>query len=218
MKFITLLLLTFIITGCSMSAESKTKIAPYTIIAENKEQKIDVRTYESMVLVSTPMTLNSERNNAFGKLFSYISGENIDQSKIPMTAPVFMDKEEPQNSENKGKKIPMTAPVFMDSDKTSDKPMMSFVMPVGYTLETTPKPKDSDVVVTEVRDYTVAVIRFNGRLTDSNTKKHKDILEQWILDNGYSITGDYQTAGYNAPYVLPVLRRNEVLIPVKKKN
>ncbi len=214
MKILSIILLSIFLAGCAVASDNKTKIAPYTSIVSNEEQKIDVRNYESIILVSAPMNSDDERNSAFRVLFDYISGANIDQSKIAMTAPVFMDKE----NKNLGKEIPMTAPVFMDSDKTSGKPMMSFVMPEGFTFETTPKPTNDNVVVREVKDYTVAVIRFNGRLTDSNIQKHKDILEQWIVDNGYSITGDYQTAGYNAPFVLPVFRRNEVLIPVGKKS
>jgi hypothetical protein len=193
-----------------MSAESKTKIAPYTTLVTAEDTRIELRNYDSMILVSAPMKSDDERNSAFRKLFKYISGENTAQSNIEMTAPVFMDEQKDQA----GTKIPMTAPVFMDRE--NDKPMMSFVMPQGFTLETTPKPTSTDIVVSEVRDYTVAVIQFSGRLTDANTQKHKDILEQWIVDQGYNITGDYQTAGYNAPYVLPMFRRNEVLIPVKK--
>lgn len=197
-----------------MSADSKTKTAPYKTITSAEDQKIEVRNYESLILVSAPMGENNSRNGAFRELFDYISGANIDQSKIAMTAPVFMDKD---NNKDLGKEIPMTAPVFMDSDKQSGKPMMSFVMPEGYTLTTTPKPTNNDITVSEVTNHTIAAIRFSGFMYDGNIKKHKDILEQWIIDNGYTITGDYQTAGYNAPFVLPMLRRNEVLIPVAKK-
>lgn len=174
-----------------MSAESKSEIAPYKTIISAEEKDIELRTYESLILVSAPMESRDERNNAFRELFRYISGDNIDQSKIPMTAPVFMDSKD-------------------------DQPMMSFVMPKDFTLETTPKPTNYDLIVSAVKDHTVAVIRFSGTLSDKNVQKHKDILEQWIIDQGYNITGEHQTAGYNAPYVLPMLRRNEVLIPVKQ--
>jgi len=124
-----------------------------------------------------------------------------------MTAPVLMDKEIDTSTE-----IPMTAPVFMDGDK--NEPMMSFVLPETYTIETAPKPKNDAVTLSELNDYTVAAIQFSGRLTDKNIKKHKDILEAWIADKGYKVTGSYKSAGYNAPFVLPMLRRNEVLIPI----
>ena len=41
------------------------------------------------------------------------------------------------------------------------------------------------------------------------------MLEAWIQGNGYKITGAYKVAGYNPPFTIPALRRNEVLIPVE---
>ena len=35
----------------------------------------------------------SKTNNGFGKLFKYISGDNESGTKISMTSPVYMDKE-----------------------------------------------------------------------------------------------------------------------------
>ncbi|MEM9468993.1 MAG: heme-binding protein [Pseudomonadota bacterium] len=198
------------LTGCTVTANSKTEIAPYTII-ESAESNIEVRTYEQMILASTPMDTTENRDGAFMRLFRYISGQNTEQSEIAMTAPVFMDEK------SKGQKIPMTAPVFMDRETSETKPMMSFVMPSDFTLQNTPEPKDETVTVTEVKNWKVAAIRFNGRMSENNIQKHKKILEKWVLDNGYKATGPYQTAGYNAPYTLPMLRRNEVLIPVEKK-
>jgi len=112
----------------------------------------------------------------------------------------------------------MTAPVFMDSvgEAGSDKdPLMSFVLPAKYTLDNAPKPTNEAVTLQEINEYQVAVIRFNGRLSDSNIDKHRKILEAWIYQQNFEITGAYKRAGYNAPFTLPALRRNEVLIPVK---
>ncbi len=209
MKFLFISLFSIFLMGCSAVGNSKTEIAPYQVIESEPDSKIELRTYDQMVLVSTSMN-SAKGNSAFRKLFKYISGDNIDQSKIPMTAPVFMDEE----NKDYGKKIPMTAPVFMDEN--SETPMMSFVMPREFTLETTPKPTDPEVMVSEIKNYTVAVIQFNGTLSDTNVKKHEQILEEWIEDQEYEIIGSYKKAGYNAPFTLPMLRRNEVLIEVKK--
>ena len=208
MKILIFTSLIVLLGGCSVFGKSSVEVAPYTVIKSVEAQKIEVRNYDSLVLVSTEMSGDS-RNGAFGKLFNYISGENIDQSKIPMTAPVIMD----EKASDIGKEIPMTAPVFMDESGTTN--TMSFVMPKEFTIETTPKPKDPDVKVSELKDYKVAVIRFSGRLSDKNIQANKEVLEKWIADNKYTVTGAYKTAGYNAPFTLPALRRNEVLIPVK---
>ncbi len=198
------------VSGCSVFGNSGVEIAPYSVVESIEASKIEIREYESMVLVSTPMD-GDNRDGAFMRLFGYISGDNKGASKIAMTAPVFMD------DEDAGVKIPMTAPVFMDGNEESDAAMMSFVMPADFTLESTPAPTDPEVSISEIKDYKVAVIQFNGRLSDANIKKHRVILESWMEENGYIAAGDVKTAGYNPPFTIPAMRRNEVLIAVAKK-
>ena len=194
-----------------MFGTSNVEIAPYQVVQQDSIKNIEVRKYENLVLASTPMTDETGRNNAFRKLFNYITGDNTGEQDIAMTAPVLMDKEEA----TEGTEIPMTAPVFMDDENEDG--LMSFVLPKGYTIETAPKPTNPDVSLSELKNYTVAVIRFSGRLTQSNINKHKDILLKWIDENSYPITGEYKAAGYDAPFTLPPFRRNEVLIPIEKR-
>ena len=211
MRHIYLCLGLILLSGCSMFGKSSVEIAPYKVITSNSEQHIEIRHYDSLVLVSTPMgsDLDEGRNAAFAKLFDYISGNNTDSSKIAMTAPVLMN-----GKDETGVKIAMTAPVFMD-DKTTKKSRMSFVLPASFSIQTAPIPNDDTVKLEELKDYKVAVITFNGRLNEDNIQKHKTILEQWITTEGIEITGPYKAAGYNPPLTIPELRRNEVLIPVK---
>ena len=88
-------------------------------------------------------------------------------------------------------------------------------MPKDFTLETTPKPTNPDVKVSEVKDYKVAAIQFNGTLSDSNVEKYTEILNTWIVENGFTSTSQAITAGYNGPLTIPFWRRNEVLIEIK---
>lgn len=178
--------------------------AAYTVIQSDPDVGVELRHYERLTLVSAPM--GDGRNAGFSALFNYISGENIDQSKIAMTAPVLMDEQDA------GTKIAMTAPVFMD--ESASEPMMSFVLPASYTLSTAPKPINDSVRLSEIKDYTVAAIRFSGRLTVANTAKHESILREWMAANDVQASGEAKTAGYNAPFTLPQLRRNEVIIPI----
>ncbi len=64
-------------------------------------------------------------------------------------------------------------------------------------------------------DYTAALITFNGVLERENIDKQKALLETWIEGEGYQISGAHKAAGYNPPFTIPALRRNEVLIPVE---
>lgn len=179
------------LSGCSVFGKSGVEIAPYTIL--EKEDNLELRHYDRLVLVTTAMPDGMDsQNSPFYKLFDYISGKNEGTKEIPMTAPVFMDQ----------------------ADKSTES--MSFVLPKDFTIETAPVPQDPTVKLEEITDYTVASITFNGLLKQNNIEKHKAILEGWITRKGFKKTGAVKAAGYNAPFTIPAMRRNEVLIPVEK--
>ncbi|WP_371194120.1 heme-binding protein [Glaciecola sp. SC05] len=209
MKVFLLLLASAFLAGCSVFGDNGVESAPYQLLQSDQDMQIEVRNYESMILVSASMS-GDGRNSAFRKLFKYISGENAGATEIAMTAPVFMDED---TANQKGTEIAMTAPVFMNEN--ADEPMMSFVMPKSFTLENTPKPNDSEVTVTEIRDYRVAAIKFNWTLSDSNVEEHTQILSKWIAENGYTAMSEPVQAGYNGLLTLPWLRHNELLIEVE---
>ncbi len=213
MKKLCIFITVIMLSGCSVFGKSGIEIAPYKVIESDGAQKIELRHYDRLVLVSTPMQgqIDERQNRAFGKLFDYISGENKQRSKIEMTAPVFMGSDD----EDSRVKIPMTAPVFMGGK--GDQSLMSFVLPESFSLENAPIPQDPDVKLHELKNYTVAAITFSGVLKQKNIEKHKAILEAWIEKQGYKKIGSYKAAGYNPPFTLPAFRRNEVLIPVHVK-
>jgi len=185
-----LMLATLVTTGCSVFGHSDVEIAPYEIL--KKDNNFELRHYDRLVLVSTPMSGLNERRSPFSRLFNYISGENTADQSIAMTAPVFMDQES-DNSE-----------------------AMSFVLPQQFSYQDAPQPQDPLVTLEELSNYTVATVTFNGRLSQDNIEKHKALLQKWITQNNYVVTGMAKAAGYNPPFTIPAMRRNEVLIPVEK--
>lgn len=205
MKLLLSLFTLLLLAGCSLFGDNGVESAPYTLLKADESANIEVRNYDSLVLVSTDMA-GDGRNSAFRKLFRYIGGENETAANIAMTAPVMM------SNSSKGEKIAMTAPVLMNNQPGAS--MMSFVMPKDFTLQTTPKPINPDVMVTEVKDYKVAAIQFSGTLSKSNVAKQTALLQAWITANGYTAKGEPVEAGYNGPLTLPMLRRNEVLIEI----
>lgn len=208
-KLLLTILLSTLLAGCSVFGDNNVESAPYSLITSDNSKNIEVRNYDSMILVSTSMSSDSG-NSAFRKLFKYITGENEGATEIAMTAPVIMDD---KKTNKQGTEIAMTAPVFMDEN--ADVSMMSFVMPKEFTLASTPKPTNSEVTVSEVKDYKVAAIQFSWTLSDSNVAEHTEILESWITENGYTAIGKAVKAGYNGPLTLPWFRRNEVLIEIR---
>ncbi|MFY8274701.1 SOUL family heme-binding protein [Pseudoalteromonas sp. SSDWG2] len=203
MKGIFLFLFVLFLSGCSVFGVNGVESAPYTVLDTDEQANIEVRSYQSMVLVSASMD-----NNAFRRLFRYISGENKGQKEIAMTAPVFM------NDDRQGMKIAMTAPVFMTQNTQGA--FMSFVMPSEFTLETTPEPLDPNLVVSQVIDYTAAAIQFSGTMSQRNVLKHTELLKSWLIENDYVALGYPVKAGYNGPWTIPKMRRNEILFAVSK--
>jgi hypothetical protein len=208
MKLLLTLLAPLVLAGCSVFGDSGVENAPYTLLKSDQVQSIEVRNYESMVLVSSDMSADG-MNSAFRNLFRYITGENEGSTEIAMTAPVLMDESE---AVSKGTEIAMTAPVFMKERSTQK--IMSFVMPADFTLQNTPKPTNPDVWITEVKDYKVVVIKFSGLLSDSNVETQTQILNSWIAKNGYTAISEPINAAYNGPFTIPWLRHNEVLVEV----
>ncbi|MBF2053333.1 MAG: heme-binding protein [Candidatus Sericytochromatia bacterium] len=204
------------------------KEPPYTLIQQSGEY--EVRRYAPMILAQVTRTGSWDRssNSSFRDLFRYIDGQNTtntrvamttpvlreseNSQKIPMTAPVFIA----QDQSRAAQKIPMTAPVLMeentaDSQKTWT---MSFVMPAAFTLENTPQPLNPNVKIVSRPAQQFAVIRFSGYADAQSREVHTAKLLNWLADQQLTPIGDPIYAGYNAPFVLPNFRRNEILIEV----
>ena len=61
------------------------------------------------------------------------------------------------------------------------------------------------------------VIEFSGTNSNENVTEHEDQLMSYIEANQIKIIGSPKYAFYNAPWTLPFLRRNEVMIEINKQ-
>ncbi|QPG04450.1 heme-binding protein [Salinimonas marina] len=213
MKKLLPVLVLILMSGCSLVGKNDVKTVPYTIVKASKDKDIELREYPQMVLVSTSM-VNDEQGAAFKRLFNYISGANNKASNIEMTAPVLMSTQQEQNNKPpQRQQIEMTAPVLMHGE--NKKSMMSFVMPRGFTRQSTPEPTNPEVWVDEITNLKVAAITFSGTLSEDNKLQYTRQLKEWLSEQDVQIQGDAFTAAYNGPFTLPAFRRNEILIEVK---
>ena len=189
-----------LVTGNLMAIEE----AKYTVTLQNED--LEIRQYEATIVAEVVVNGSFEdaSNTAFRKLFKYISGSNTSRSKIAMTAPV---KQEPE-----GEKIAMTAPVGQRAAEQGW--AVSFMMPASYTMDTIPLPVDDSIVLREIPAHRAAAIRYSGRWSEKRYRKHLELLENWIEQNGLEPTGQPLWARYNAPFVPWFMRRNEILIPI----
>ena len=170
----------------------------------------ELREYPAYVVAETRVEADfaSAGNIAFQRLFGYISGKNVAQQKIAMTAPVTQSA-----SEARGEKIAMTAPVSQVAD--GDAYRVAFTLPATYTLKTAPKPLDPTVQIREVPAQVMACWRYTGRWTESNYRDNEKLLREQIAKRGLVTGGEPILARYNAPFTPWFMRRNEVMIPVK---
>jgi hypothetical protein len=171
---------------------------------------VEYRRYDPYLVAETVVEdaadFDSAGNEGFRRLFKYITGGNTSQSKISMTAPVS------QAVQNE--KIAMTVPVQQSRSGSSWR--ISFMLPKEYNLDTAPAPTDSRVRVVPVPGKLMAVRRYSGRWTENNFRTERDELVRIIVAAGLNQLAEPRLARYNAPFSLPFLRRNEVLIEVDK--
>ena len=171
------------------------------------EQNIEIRQYEPMIIAE--VEVDGKREDAIGDGFrllaDYIFGNNTVQQVISMTAPV-------QQKENQ--KIAMTAPVQQQSTGKSWR--MSFVMPSKYSMDSLPVPNNNRVRLKEILTKKFVVIEFSGTNSNENVTEHENQLMNYIEANQIKIIDSPKYAFYNAPWTLPFMRRNEVMIEINQ--
>jgi hypothetical protein len=135
--------------------------------------------------------LRTASSRGFNRLFNYISGENEPRQKIAMTSPVQ------QSRSATGWKV-------------------SFVVPSEFKPEQIPVPLHSSISLQKVAAGTFAALRYRGIWNSEVFEaKSKELLSALKLLKLEPI-GEVSSAVYNPPFTPPPLRRNEVLIRVKK--
>lgn len=156
-----------------------------------KKKNFEVRKYHPFSLIQFESSEADDSTMAFRTLFNYIQGQNQRDEKIPMTTPVF------QNKDNA---------VYR----------MAFVLP--KTLEEPPQPRDPKLSLVKNQGGVFIVHPYRGPQSMENYDKHKKILERILLDRSY-IAVDTPLAGfYNSPFTLPFFKHNEVMVQIDEKS
>jgi hypothetical protein len=156
--------------------------------------KVEIRSYPQITIAR----VDGYGDGGFNLLLRFISGKNRQKRKVQMTAPVV------------GEQISMTAPVVSEDSS------LAFVMPDGYTLDTTPEPLDDRVKITEIPQRVIAALRFSGRWTEQSFAKRAQELLKSLDEAGIAVQGKVFTMRYNGPFTPWFMRRNEVAVEVKQ--
>ena len=177
----------------------------YSVVEEN--DLYEIRSYEAYSVVSTVASSDDDisalegiaAGSAFNTLASYIFGAN-DESKV-------MD---------------MTTPVT-----TTSAGDMRFYLKISDN-ERIPQPsgeKNSDnadgIEIVQIPAAVLAIKKFPGFATDGEVARQKDALLQALemdgieLDVAHGAIVPHVVFQYNPPYTLPMVRLNEIGVPVR---
>jgi len=184
---------------------------------------VEIRRYPPTVVVET---VAPSANQAFRRLFGYISGENQSTTEVSMTAPV---ESEPGDapSDDAGESVAMTAPVEsesvamtapVESDQSSEGVRMSFYLPAEYDYDSAPRPTGDSVRLVERPGRTLAVLGFSWWATDGRVESKTETLQATLADadESFELLDDPVILRYEGPLVPPFLRTNEVAVEVRR--
>ena len=147
----------------------------------------EIRYYGDRAAIRTLQAPGEDR--AFRRLFKYISGANQSSLKITMTTPVI------QSDDGSGL-------------------AMHFFLPKSYLTQTAPLPESDRVEVVTIKGGFYAVLKYSGRSTAQNYKKHVALLRNVLNRDGILMKSDHIMATYNGPFTPFFLRRNEAMYRV----
>jgi hypothetical protein len=201
---IAMLVIGITLTGVLMSRVERPN---YQVITSN--DSIEIRQYSPMIIAKVVVqgTRSEAINHGFRLLADYIFGNNQLNQKIAMTAPV----------QQQSAKIAMTAPVQQQAINPHTW-IIRFIMPSQYTMHSLPTPKNTLVQLQAISDKKFIVIRFSGRHSQQNIKKHEEKLLAYIQNNLIKVSGSPTYAFYNPPWTLPFLRRNEIMLELVEQH
>ena len=184
---------------------SRVEKTEYSVLSSKKGYEI--RLYPAHIVAQTVVKgpYRQALNQGFRIVARYIFGGNVKKQSIAMTAPVI-------EKNSTAESIAMTSPVTATMEGESH--TIAFGMPRSYTVETLPTPTDSRVQIVTIPEKKMAVIRFSWGRTNARVQQKKQELLNVLKNDGVSVIGEPQYAGYNAPWTPPWMTRNEVLVEI----
>jgi len=167
----------------------------------------EIREYEGYSSAATPMASVGDKPTefdiatygaAFNALAAYTFGANEESKSMEMTTPVATTSSGEMR-------------FYLDLDgENAPEPLAS---------EDRPNEKGA-VVLVDVPPARLAVRRFTGFATEGEVLRQKDALLSSLSADGVEIDVDHGAPvphlvfQYNPPYTIPVIRRNEIAVPV----
>jgi len=188
----------------------------------DQEAGFELRQYAPFIVAETWVDgdMNAASSKGFRVIADYIFGNNkaaqsMQSSKIAMTAPVTLVPDVQPLTLDMTAPVSVQPAVYASTWGESKRWRVQFVMPDKYTLESLPLPNNDAVKLREVPAKTVAIAKYSGFNTDSRIRKETLALTDWVRARKLVPSGSPQLARYDQPWVLPMSRRNEILLEIK---
>jgi hypothetical protein len=159
---------------------------PYSVL--ERWADVEIRHYPEHTVAEVVVAgdFDGSGNQGFRPLFGYIQGGGV-----AMTAPVVQTPVEEGNA-------------------------VAFVMPEDRTVETLPEPADPRVHLRVVGAHDAAALRFSGWGNAADLRRRGAHLLKALEGSGWSPIGPVRMARFNAPFIPPFLRHNEVVVEVQR--
>ena len=196
----------FLLTGCSVFGGNAAEEPRHQVVMQDGD--FQIRKYGAYVVARTYVDepFDDAVGTGFTRLFGYISGANQGAIEIEMTAPVFSEP----------RVVTEVAQVFVEqAKKGSNGWTIGFVLPEDFTFETAPFPANELIELVQIPERSVASVRFTGSFDNMTAEENRYLLVAWLEANEREHLNDWKMAGYNPPWTIPSLRRNEVMVTLR---
>lgn len=166
-----------------------TPLQQYAVIETYPEAELRRVARCTVAEVAQRGTAERVGNKAFGPLVRYISAK-----QLAMTAPVLQQPGEAGSSEW----------------------VVGFVLPGSHGIDEYPLPDDAKVTLREVPEHLALAARWSGRWDYAGVERRIALLQDVIAREHLEQAGPPVWARYDPPWKPWFLRRNEVLIEVRR--
>jgi hypothetical protein len=160
-----------------------------------KYSKFELRRYEPCVVaeVSVENSYQLAGQSAFRDLFRYISKGNQLSESIAMTAPVI---------------------AATQGEISSNKWVISFVMPSGSSLSELPLPNNEVVRLRELPSEDCVVLSFSGRASQKSCERRESELRAGAQGENIVLGAETRICRFDPPFKPWFLHYNEIVIPI----
>jgi hypothetical protein len=191
-------------TAPRRTVDGVTEHQPYDVVRATPDYEL--RRYPAHVVAETEAAAGFEAagNAAFRPLVSYISGSNVAQTSLAMTAPVVQQRST----------IDVSHERTVTDAVTPGRYVVAFVLPADVDPDHAPVPTDTRVRVRAVPEENAAAVRFSGRWTESGYRSRVEALLAALDRDGLETAGPPRFARFDPPWTPWFLRHNEVVVPL----